>query len=293
MKTKKSKRQSLIIELSLLILGVFIVSVTYNTLIIPNDIVVGGTTGIGIIFNKLFGWNIKLFVLISGIILLFISFIFLGYKKTGRTIIGTLLYPLMLAITLPLSEYLAPYLKFDDFIVIIILSGTFLGLGFGLIYKARFTTGGIDVVMQLINKYLKVPEGKASKIANMAVVLVALPVNGIKSVVYSAITLIYEEIVTNKITIGISDSKVFFVYTRRIDDIRDALVRNGKVGFTIIPTVGGYSHYKGEMLMCVISTSNYYAFKQIVLDIDPNAFFVINDVYEVNGGYKRQHLPFL
>ncbi len=293
MKTKKSKRQSLIIELSLLILGVFIVSVTYNTLIIPNDIVVGGTTGIGIIFNKLFGWNIKLFVLISGLILLFISFIFLGYKKTGRTIIGTLLYPLMLAITLPLSEYLAPYLKFDDFIVIIILSGTFLGLGFGLIYKARFTTGGIDVVMQLINKYLKVPEGKASKIANMAVVLVALPVNGIKSVVYSAITLIYEEIVTNKITIGISDSKVFFVYTRRIDDVRDALVRNGKVGFTIIPTVGGYSHYKGEMLMCVISTSNYYAFKQIVLDIDPNAFFVINDVYEVNGGYKRQHLPFL
>lgn len=293
MKTKKSKRQSLIIELSLLILGVFIVSVTYNTIIIPNDIVVGGTTGIGIIFNKLFGWNIKLFVLISGLILLFISFIFLGYKKTGRTIIGTLLYPLMLAITLPLSEYLAPYLKFDDFIVIIILSGTFLGLGFGLIYKARFTTGGIDVVMQLINKYLKVPEGKASKIANMAVVLVALPVNGIKSVVYSAITLIYEEIVTNKITIGISDSKVFFVYTRRIDDVRDALVRNGKVGFTIIPTVGGYSHYKGEMLMCVISTSNYYAFKQIVLDIDPNAFFVINDVYEVNGGYKRQHLPFL
>lgn len=293
MKTKKSKRQSLIIELSLLILGVFIVSVTYNTIIIPNDIVVGGTTGIGIIFNKLFGWNIKLFVLISGLILLFISFIFLGYKKTGRTIIGTLLYPLMLAITLPLSKYLAPYLKFDDFIVIIILSGTFLGLGFGLIYKARFTTGGIDVVMQLINKYLKVPEGKASKIANMAVVLVALPVNGIKSVVYSAITLIYEEIVTNKITIGISDSKVFFVYTRRIDDVRDALVRNGKVGFTIIPTVGGYSHYKGEMLMCVISTSNYYAFKQIVLDIDPNAFFVINDVYEVNGGYKRQHLPFL
>ena len=293
MKTKKNHRRSMLVEAALFIVGVFIVAVTYNALIIPNNIVVGGTTGIGIIFHRLLGWNIKLFVLISGIILLFISFIFLGYKKTKRTVIGTLLYPLMLAITLPLSEYLASYLKFDDFIVIIILSGTFLGLGFGLIYKARYTTGGIDVVMQLLNKYLKIPEGKASKIANMGVVLVALPVNGIKSVVYSAITLIFEEIVTNKITIGISDSKVFFVYTRRIDDVRDALVRNGRVGFTIIPTVGGYSHYRGEMLMCVISTGNYYAFKQTVLDIDPNAFFVINDVYEVNGGYKRQHLPFL
>ncbi len=293
MKTKKNRRRSMLVEAALFIVGVFIVAVTYNALIIPNNIVVGGTTGIGIIFHSLLGWNIKLFVLISGVILLFISFIFLGYKKTKRTVIGTLLYPLMLAITLPLSEYLASYLKFDDFIVIIILSGTFLGLGFGLIYKARYTTGGIEVVMQLLNKYLKIPEGKASKIANMGVVLVALPVNGIKSVVYSAITLIFEEIVTNKITIGISDSKVFFVYTRRIDDVRDALVRNGRVGFTIIPTVGGYSHYRGEMLMCVISTGNYYAFKQTVLDIDPNAFFVINDVYEVNGGYKRQHLPFL
>lgn len=293
MKTKASRRKSVLVEAAFFIVGVFIVAVTYNALIIPNNIVVGGTTGIGIIFHELFGWNIKLFVLISGVILLFISFIFLGYKKTRRTIIGTLLYPLMLAITLPLSEYLASYLKFDDFIVIIILSGTFLGLGFGLIYKARYTTGGIDVIMQLLNKYLKIPEGKASKISNMGVVLVALPVNGIKSVVYSAIILIFEEVVTNKITIGISDSKVFFVYTRRIDDVRDALVRNGRVGFTIIPTVGGYSHYKGEMLMCVISTNNYYAFKQTVLDIDPNAFFVINDVYEVNGGYKRQHLPFL
>ena len=293
MKSKKAKRNRFLIEMSLFVLGTFIVSLTYNALVIPNNIVVGGTTGIGIIFNKLFGWNIKLFVLLSGVFLLFISFIFLGYKKTRRTIIGTFLYPLMLSATLPLANMLIPHLKFDDFIVIVILSGTFMGLGFGLIYKARYTTGGIDVIMQLLNKYLKIPEGKASKIANMFVVIVALPVNGIKSVVYSAITLIYEEIVTNKITIGISDSKVFFVYTRRIDDVRDALVRNGKVGFTIIPTVGGYSHYKGEMLMCVISTNNYYAFKQIVLDIDPNAFFVINDVYEVNGGYKRQHLPFL
>ena len=293
MKNRKNKRNRILYEILLFIIGVFIVALTYNALVIPNNIVIGGTTGVGIIFKKLFGWNIKLFVLISGVFLLIISFLFIGFKKTRRNIIGTFLYPAMLAVTIPISDWLVPYLKFDDFIVLALLSGTFLGLGFGLIYKAGFTTGGIDIVMQLLNKYLKIPEGKASKISNMFVVIAALPINGLVSVVYSAITLIYEEIITNKITIGISDSKVFYVYTRRIDDIRDALVRIGKIGFTIIPTVGGYSHYKGEMLMCVISTSDYYRFKQIVLDIDPNAFFVINDVYEVNGGYKRQHLPFL
>ena len=293
MKNKKNHIYRRLFEIALFLLGVFIVALAYNTFVIPNDIVIGGTTGIAIIFNKLFGWNIKLFVLISGLVLLLISLIFIGYKKTRRTAIGTILYPLMLSITLPLAEIIAPYFKFDDFIVLIILSGTFLGLGFGLIYKAGFTTGGIDVIMQLLNKYMKIPEGKASKIANMVVVLAALPIIGLTSVVYSAITLLYEELVTSKITIGISDSKVFFVYTRRIEDVRDALVRNGRIGFTIIPTIGGYSHYRGEMLMCVIKTNDYYRFREIVLDIDPNAFFVINDVYEVNGGYKRQHLPFL
>ena len=293
MKNKKNHVYRRLFEIALFLLGVFIVALTYNTFVIPNDIVIGGTTGIAIIFNKLFGWNIKLFILISGLVLLLISLIFIGYKKTRRTAIGTILYPLMLSITLPLAEIIAPYFKFDDFIVLIILSGTFLGLGFGLIYKAGFTTGGIDVIMQLLNKYMKIPEGKASKIANMVVVLAALPIIGLTSVVYSAITLLYEELVTSKITIGISDSKVFFVYTRRIEDVRDALVRNGRIGFTIIPTIGGYSHYRGEMLMCVIKTNDYYRFREIVLDIDPNAFFVINDVYEVNGGYKRQHLPFL
>ncbi|MBO4600703.1 MAG: YitT family protein [Bacilli bacterium] len=293
MKNKKNHVYRRLFEIALFLLGIFIVALAYNTFVIPNDIVIGGTTGIAIIFNKLFGWNIKLFVLISGLVLLLISLIFIGYKKTRRTAIGTILYPLMLSITLPLAEIIAPYFKFDDFIVLIILSGTFLGLGFGLIYKAGFTTGGIDVIMQLLNKYMKIPEGKASKIANMVVVLAALPIIGLTSVVYSAITLLYEELVTSKITIGISDSKVFFVYTRRIEDVRDALVRNGRIGFTIIPTIGGYSHYRGEMLMCVIKTNDYYRFREIVLDIDPNAFFVINDVYEVNGGYKRQHLPFL
>ena len=102
-----------------------------------------------------------------------------------------------------------------------------------------------------------------------------------------------KQIVTNKITIGISDSKLFYVYSRKIDKLRDRLVKDGTIGFTIIPTLGGYSHYKGEMLMCVVDTKDYYEFRELVLSIDKNAFLVIDDCYEVNGGYKKQHLPFL
>ena len=293
MKRKKNKVRHKIWSIITFILGVFIIAIAYNALIIPNDIVVGGTTGIAIILNKLFGISINLIVLLLGIILLFISLIFLGYETTRKNFAGTIIYPIMLAVTVPIGKIIVPYLKIDDFIVIVILAGTLLGLGCGLVYKAGYSTGGFDVIMQLVNKNFKVPEGTASKISNMFVVLLALPIIGLTNVIYSAFTLIFEEVMTNKLTIGVSDSKIFFIYSRKIDDIRDTLVKNAKIGFTIIPTVGGYSHYKGEMLMCVLSTRDYYAFREIVLSTDPNAFFVINDCYEVNGGVKRQHLPFL
>lgn len=293
MKKRKDMFARKVYEIGLFVIGVFIVALTYNALVIPNDIIIGGTTGLSVILNKLFGWNVNFLILLFGVFLLFISFIFLGVKKTKKNIAGTFLYPIMLYFTMPLAKIIIPYFNFQDYIVLVMLSGTFLGLGFGFVYKAGYTTGGIDVIMQLLNKYLKIPEGKASKISNLFIVIISLPIIGVTSVVYSIITLLYEEIVTNKITIGISDSKLFLVYTRKIDGVRDALVRSGNIGFTIIPTEGGYSHYRGEMLMCVVSTSDYYAFKEIVLNIDSNAFFVINDVYEVNGGYKKQHLPFL
>lgn len=293
MKKRKDMFAQRVYEIGLFVLGVFIIALAYNTLIIPNNIIIGGTTGLSVILNKIFGWDINFLILVFGVILLFISFMFLGVKKTKKNIVGTFLYPTMLYFTAPLAKTIIPSLHFHDYIVIVMLGGTFLGLGFGFVYKAGYTTGGIDIVMQILNKYLKIPEGKASKITNLFIVLISLPIIGVTSVVYSAIILFYEEIVTNKITIGISDSKLFLVYTRKIDGVRDALVRNGDIGFTIIPTEGGYSHYKGEMLMCVVSTNDYYAFKELVLSIDPNAFFVINDIYEVNGGYKKQHLPFL
>ena len=290
---KKINLKIEIFHACLFLIGLFIISLTFNAILLPNSLVVGGATGIGLVLNKLFDINVNLFVFVSGIFLLVISFIFLGFKKTRRNIAGTFLYPIMLSVTLPLANKLIPHLKFDDFIILVVLGGSCLGLGYGLVYKAGYSTGGLDIVMQLLNKYLKLPEGKASKVANMSVVVLATPVLGLANAIYSAITLIFEEITTNKITIGISDSKMFFVYTRKIDQIRDALVKKGDIGFTIMPTIGGYSHYKGEMIMCVVSTRDYYAFRELVLQIDKNAFFIINDCYEVNGGYKKQHLPFL
>lgn len=290
---KKSDLAHYINRLTLFLIGTYIIALSYNTFLKPNSLVVGGTTGLSIIFHKLFNWDTTTFILIAGLCLLVISYIFLGVKKTKHNILGTLVFPLMVYLSAPVAETIIPHINIADFIVVVMIAGITYGLGFGIVYKAGFTTGGMDIIMQIVNKYLKMPEGKASFVTNILIVLCGAPVTGISHTVYSSIVLYMEQVVTNKITIGISDSKLFFVYTRKIDKVRDALVKEGTTGFTIIPTLGGYSHYKGEMLMCVVDTQDYYEFKQLVLSIDKNAFFVIDDCYEVNGGTKKQHLPFL
>lgn len=280
-------------RLTTFLTGTYIVALSYNLFLKPNSLVVGGTTGLSIIFNKLFGWDTNMFILLSGLFLLVISYLFLGVNKSRHNVLGALIFPLLVYLSAPLAEFILPYINIKDFIVIVMIAGVTYGLGFGIIYKAGFSTGGFDIIMQILNKYMKMPEGNASFISNIVVVLCGLPLFGISNTVYSSIVLYMEQLVTNKIVIGISDSKLFYVYTRKIDKVRDALVKEGTTGFTIIPTLGGYSHYKGEMLMCVVDTKDYYEFRELVLSIDKNAFFVIDDCYEVNGGMKKQHLPFL
>ena len=290
---KRSNLAHNINRLTTFLIGTYIIALSYNTFLKPNSLVVGGTTGLSIIFNKIFGWDTTLFILLSGIALIIVSYIFLGVKKSRQNILGALLFPLFIYLSAPVAETIIPYINIDDFIVIVMMAGISYGLGFGIVYKAGYSTGGFDIIMQILNKYFKMPEGNASFISNILVVLGGLPLFGISHTVYSSIVLYMEQVVTNKIVIGISDSKLFFVYTRKMDKVRDALVKEGTTGFTIIPTLGGYSHYKGEMLMCVVDTRYYYEFRELVLSIDKNAFFVIDDCYEVNGGTKKQHLPFL
>ena len=102
---------------------------------------------------------------------------------------------------------------------------------------------------------------------------------------------LYTRIVDN-ILIGISSSKLFFIYTKEYEAVRKYILSEMKTGVTILETYGGFSNEKGYMLMCVVPTRDYYLFKELVLSIDSNAFFVIHDCYEVFGG-KRRNLPFI
>lgn len=288
-KIKLNKKE--IYKVFWLVIGTILLALTYNLFLLPNDLVIGGTSGISIIFKNYI--NPSVFMYIATFLLLILSFAALGYDKTKKTIVGSILYPICISLTKPLAAYIIPKIAIDEFIVTVILTGIFYGMSNGIIFKTGYTTGGTDVIVQILTKYLKIPEGKSTTITNATIILLGGISFGIVRVIYAFFVLYFSATLIDKIIIGISDSKVFYIYTKESSKIRDIILEDFKTGYTILPTSGGYSHDVGELIMCVVNTHDYYNFKESVLNLDPNAFIVINDCYDVNGGTKKQYLPFI
>ena len=275
------------------VFGVFLYALCFNTFLIPNDLVVSGFSGVAIVTQKLFGWNNQIFIYVTNFVLLGLSFIFLNWKTTKKNIVGSIMFPLMITITNPIANFLNDKLIGDDFIIILLFSIILYGVSSGLIYRSGFSTGGSDIIMQIINKYIKVGESKAMIVANSLIILLGMIVFGFDKGVYSFIILITSTYFIDKIMFGISDSKVFYIYTKKVRKIKKLILEDFKTGLTIIPSRGGYSQKRGHMIMCVVGNQDYYKFKERILEIDPNAFIIINKCYEVNGGVKRSSFHFI
>lgn len=288
MVSKKKKKIKIILEKYKVIrglefiLGLTLFSVAFNFFLLPNNLVFGGVSGLSIIFNHLFGIDPSLFVFIVSFSLLFVSLIFLGKEKTAGSVLGSLLLPLFLKV----SEILTIYFSFEktDIFLSAIFGGVLSGIGLGLVYKAGFTTGGTDIINQILNKYLKISLGKAMFISDGLIVGCSIFIFGITKFMYAVIVLYIISTLTDKVLLGISKSKAFYIVTDRVSEVKNyVLVKLGH-GITIFDAIGGFSKENQKVLFCVVPTREYFKLKEGIHEIDKDAFFVVTDAYEVFGG---------
>lgn len=282
-----------ILRLSVLGIGTFLLALAYNMYLKPYNIVTGGVTGFSIVLQKLTNIDANIFIYALNALLLILSLFTLGKKETSRQLLGTILYPLMITLTVPLASMLNSLLVIDNFLIKILLAGLLMGFASGIIYKVGYASGGNDIIVLIINKYFKVPIGKTTFFTNLIIIILGGTIFGINNVLYAIIIVYINGALVDKMLIGISNSKQFFIHTKEINKVRELIIEKLGTGVTVLETTGGYSRRKRKMLMCVVATKDYYLFKEAVLEIDPDAFFVINDCYEVSGGVKRSSLPFL
>lgn len=279
--TKEIYKKNKLVRISQFLLGLVIISIAFNVFILPTKIVYG-MSGVGIILNNICGIDPSTVILIGDILLLILSLILLGYDKTKSSILGSLLYPIMVKLTAFIPNYIN--VGNAEPLIMTLYGAVLSGFGLGLIFKTGYTTGGTDVLNQIASKYLKMSIGNAMLITDGLIILSGVFVFGWTQVMYSLISLYIISVMTDKVILGISQRKAFYIITNEEEEVKKYVMNELNHGITELHAMGGFTGKKQAVLMCVIPTSEYYAFKEGIHKIDKNAFFVVTDAYEVYGG---------
>ncbi len=262
-------------------IGLILVSLAFNVFFLNYDIVYG-VSGIGIMINHIFGVEPSIVIFIGSVILLFFSFILLGKEKTKNSVLGSILYPVFVELT----SFIIPLININEIekIVAIGIGAIISGIGYGLIYRAGYTTGGSDILSQIISKYLKMTIGNAMLIGDGIIILSSMFVFGLNGVIYSLLAILIISFISDRVMIGIGKAKAFYVITEHEDEVRKFFATHLLHGVTVLDVIGGYTGKPKRMIMCIIPTREYVFAKEAIKSIDENAFLIITEAYEVSGG---------
>ena len=276
------KKKSLLKRIPEFILGCFIVSLAYNIFIAPNNLVPGGVGGIAVILDNLFGISNSTVIIIANIFLIIASLILLDRDKTRASLLGTMMFPVFVKLT----ENVNVWLQIDTSHLLLsaLFGGILYGLGAGIVFRAGFTMGGTDIINQILSKYLKQSIGTSMLMSDGLIVLSSAIFFGMNSMLYSIIILYCISLIADRVILGISDSKAFFIITDKEDEVRDYIIKTLGHGVTVFKGKGGYKRQNEDLLMAVIPTREYYRLTEGIKMIDKDAFYIITDTYQVFGG---------
>ena len=262
-------------------IGIMIVAFSFNLFILPTEIVYG-VSGVGVILKKLFGFDPAVVIFISSILLLLLSLVLLGPKSTRNTILGSLLYPVFVKLFEWVPDYI--HLGNTDPLLMTLFGSALSGFGLGLIFKAGYTTGGTDILNQIVSKYAKISLGNSMFFTDGLIILGGVFVFGWQKFMYSIISLYMISVMTDKVVLGISESKIFYIVTEHETEVKNFILKHLSHGVTVLEGRGGFTGDRQKVIMCMVPTKEYFVVKEAILQIDKKAFFVVSDAYEVSGG---------
>ena len=279
---KKIKIKKIVSRIIMMIISLLISSIVFNLLLLPTNIVSGGVNGISIILDYLYGYNPSTVILLVSLGCVILSFMYLGIERTTGTLLATILYPIFVELTSNIGNYIT--IDTNDLFIISIYIGIIGGFANGLMYKTGFSSGGLPIISQILYKYFKIPISKSSFIINSIIVFIGGIFFGSTKVMYAIIILYINSIILNKVLLGISNNKAFYIITTEDKKIKEYIINELKHSVTVFDVKGGFLEKKRNVLLTVIPSREYFKVTEGIKLIDKDAFFVATDAYEVVGG---------
>ena len=278
---KKLKENKKLWRILLMALSLLLSATLYNIFLLPLNLVTGGTQGIAIITKHLYKIDPALMIFIlSGLCAIF-SFIFVGIERTAGTIVASILYPLLVKITSPRATFIA--IDSSDMLLLVIFAGAISGLANGLMYKTGFSNGGFPVVSQVLYEKKQISIAKSSLFINISIVLAGTYFFGTTKAMFAIIFLYINNIVLDKVLLGISNNKAFYIMTSEEDKIKNYIIKSLDHSVTIFEVKGGFFEKKKNVLLTVVPSQEYFKLARGIKKIDKDAFFTVTDSYQVEG----------
>ncbi|MGA8943864.1 MAG: YitT family protein [Thermoactinomyces sp.] len=265
---------------AIILFGSLILSVGINYFAIPSNLAEGGFTGISLLLYYLLGWSPGIVIFALNIPLLFVGYQVFGKRTFVYTIIGIGSLSFFLELTKGLPEWLGPP---EDTLLCTLYTGVLVGIGLGLIFRIGGTTGGVDIIARLVNKYFGWSIGRTMLLFDFAVILSSIIIIGLDMAMYTLVSVFISARVIDLVIEGLSASKAATIVSNLPQDLAKKITKKMNRGVTILTGRGGYTGQTREVLYVVVAPNELPKLKQIVNQVDPYAFVVVNDAKDVLG----------
>jgi uncharacterized membrane-anchored protein YitT (DUF2179 family) len=273
----------------IIVLASLIQAVSLRIFFVPANLASGGVSGIAQLINHFTGWPIGLMVLIGNVPLFALGWRFLGGRRFAlRTAVAIVTYSLFtdLLLKIPAFTYYANILINDlkgDIFLNSLYGAIISGIGYGLVYRARGTSGGSDILARILNYWRGVSMTQSYLIVDTAVILSAGFIFGWKQALYAMITLYVSGLVSETVLEGGETVRTAMIITNKSEDVSARVIEDLERGVTYLEGRGAYTGSSRPVLYCVVSRAEVATLKTIVHEIDPEAFMVIGVAHEALG----------
>ncbi len=269
-----------LLNIAYIVLGNVLIAFAICTLVLENNIIAGGVSGIGVVLNHYLGLSVSLSVAIINIVLFGLGFIFMGKVFAMTTLLSTFLFPLALDF-FESQTIFHHYL--DDPLLACILAGCLTGIGIGLILRSNASTGGVDILAIVLNKKTGLPVHIILNDIDLIVLLLQFTFNDTTHVIYGIVTITISSVMLKKTLASGTSLMQLVVISDAYQEMRDMILYEEDAGVTLITSEKGYTKEDSKLILSILPYRKLPAVKEKILKIDPLAFIIVSHVDEVGG----------
>lgn len=267
--------------------GCVLYALSYAIFLIPHQIVPGGVTGIAMVLFLLFKTPVGIITIALNIPLFFIGIRTLGFKYGVQSIIAIVCSNLLIDFLVYTVKIPSPT---GNIMLGALYGGLLLGLGLGLVFRGGASTGGTDIIGQVLSKNTNLSVGMWIMITDFVVITMAgLTTLSIEKALLGYLALFLSSKVIDLVLEGMDYARAVFIISDKHEAIVDEIYKQTKRGVTILDGFSPYTKEKRPVIMCVITKKQTAIFKSMIQHVDSKAFVIVTDVFEVLGeGFRRR-----